>query len=791
MTSWRIWRLVILSILLAALAWTWLYRSPIGRSSAETAAIETPYKTEHQWAVRETAIDIERMAAYAGKRAARALPAQLPDVPWEPDAFAPLVAEAFGVGPSSADFQVDQYPSLVSMDVSAFVDSSKAVSRALESNMRDPRAHESAALVIGAFALRDAADQFTDVRWALNRMTAHLAVARTLRQQSNVSPDGALAGVIFSTLSNQQARAIAELGALGTGTPPAPLNAWVRALTMRVNQDWRLLNDPASATRLEKFEYFRARRANVRRRRAAEDLNSVGEELSADFARLAQNGLLGVEDGHLFVVPALDLELDEARSAYQRLHGQPMPDDLAAALNHRASYLVDPSPGVLPWGAWAEFYQRHIAMNIGMVDSRLRYSLGVAQEADAAKKAMVLQLGKLTSFPLGTLRWTKGNNATEADMTYVADVVELSKKAPELITQRAWVFFEAGSRSESVPETMPNPMTWFATATARVPFEAGVRNAEGIRVRADDFDSVISAAPTDRVLLISAIEGAGEDPASRRAHELLKRRHDFDLGAIDASLKHEKNDVVRAELQRKGCAISSRDCVALARTLVVLKRDEEAVKEYERGFADTETDQVAFAAEAGWLVEHYRKNGRVMEARSLAERAARVGSAAGHQVRAELLDRLGEYNKAEEDFGYNALNYGQRADLLAFYYRRVEVAHDEAYRPKWNKWLAEVFPDGLQPEPTSMTGTPKSGVFVYEDSDRSKKAGIRAGDIIVGLEGFRVDNVEQYRAINRFFEQERVKLTLWRGTLIKVDAEATNRLFGTNIQTHPLKGWIE
>lgn len=91
-----------------------------------------------------------------------------------------------------------------------------------------------------------------------------------------------------------------------------------------------------------------------------------------------------------------------------------------------------------------------------------------------------------------------------------------------------------------------------------------------------------------------------------------------------------------------------------------------------------------------------------------------------------------------------------------------------------------------------MTGTPKTGVFVYADSEASRKAGIRAGDIIVGLEGRRVDSSEQYRAINAFKDDEpRVQLTLWRGQLIKVDTQMPGRLFGTDIRTHPMKGWIQ
>jgi tetratricopeptide (TPR) repeat protein len=790
MGTWKIWRLVILLALLAGLAWTLINRSPIGRSIAETATINTVYKTEHQWAVRETATEIEKMSAFAESRDARPIANQLPDAPWDPDAFAPLTVESFaGRAAPSVSQHADLHPALTGLDVAALVDASAIASKALESNIRDPRAHESAALVVGAFALRDAADVLTDTRWAMNRMTAHLAVAKALRQSTGGSPDGALAEVILSTLANQQARADAQLAALGTGTPPEPMNAWIRALKMRITQDWRVLPTPASATRVEKLEYFRARRAAVQRRRAEEDLATVGEQVSADFARLAQNAFVGVEDGGMFISPALELELAEARDVYQRLHGRPLPDALPEALNHRASYVIDSKPVVLSWGAWAEFFQRHIAMNIGMVDSHYRYMLGRSSQADEIQQELDRRLGKLTMFAIGTQRRTKGTAATEADLKFLPDVVQLATRAPELLTARSWAWFELGSQYESIPISMPRAVQWFTPPSAKVPYEAGLRTS--VRGDARSIDALLNAAPTDVALLVSSAEGAAEDPNVTRARELLAKRDAFDLRAIDVFLKREDDDAARAVLQKKGCELASRDCLALATTLARLGDDDQAAATFERAFADPMIDMVALSGDAGWLIDYYRRRLRIDEAVALAERAASVGSAPGLAARGLLRERLGDFDAAETDLGDIAGRYNTREYLLGFYYRRVEVAHDERYRAKWDKWRTETFPNGLQPEPTSMTETPKTGVFIYEDSPRSRKAGIRAGDIVVGLEGWKVDTQEQYRAINAFFDRPLVKLTLWRGALVKVEAQSPNRLFGTQLRTHPMKGWIQ
>jgi hypothetical protein len=67
-----------------------------------------------------------------------------------------------------------------------------------------------------------------------------------------------------------------------------------------------------------------------------------------------------------------------------------------------------------------------------------------------------------------------------------------------------------------------------------------------------------------------------------------------------------------------------------------------------------------------------------------------------------------------------------------------------------------------------------------------------AADRFVGLEGWRVDNVTQYQTINVFKDDPTVQLTISRGgQLIKVEATSPTRLFGTRIETHPMKGWIQ
>jgi tetratricopeptide (TPR) repeat protein len=793
MKNWKFWRLVILLALLGGFAWTLYSRGVVGRFGGDPTPLATDYKTEHEWATREIALDIEEMAAFAAKRSPQTLPEELPADPWESAAFMPMAQGLFGdIAAASNDaIVIEMYPRLTEMDVTALADSSATVSKLLAADMRDARAHESAALVLGAFALRESADLFTDVRWSLNRMTAHLAVARALRGGDERSPDGALANVLLLALSNHQSRALGELRKLGEGAPPEPLNAWIRALRIRITQDWRTLPEPAAASRLEKLEYFRARRQTTARQRADKHMREVNEPLAVEFARMAQDSAIGVEDGGQFTMPALELELEEAGRAYQLVHGRPMPASLAAALNHRASRLISGAPQVLPWGAWAEFYQRHIAMNVGMVDSYVRHMQGAHERANEAKQQLDHQLGELTFFPVGTLRRTKGSEGTEADLTYLREIIDLAAEAPELIAVRAWHFAEMGARYEPVPRMMPALAAWFRPASADVPFEAGIRISKGLRPHSD-VDALVNVAPHDATMLIELSKGGDQEPSAAHARGVLEHHHDYDLRAIDATLAATNDVAARKTLQQKGCAISTRDCLSLANTLLYNGEEDEAASIYERALGDPALDVVARAHDSLWLTRYYFAHGQVEKAVALAEEAASSGAGTGYSTRAWLHEQMGNLDDAERDHLRNAEAYDYKQGLVAFYYRRVEVDKNGAYEVKWRRWLAEVFPNGLQPEPQQLSGVPQTGVFINRDSAYSRNAGIRAGDIVVGLEGWRVDTYEQYSTINEFKTDPVVKITLSRGgQLVRVEAKSPTRLFGTGLQTHPMRGWIK
>jgi S1-C subfamily serine protease len=74
----------------------------------------------------------------------------------------------------------------------------------------------------------------------------------------------------------------------------------------------------------------------------------------------------------------------------------------------------------------------------------------------------------------------------------------------------------------------------------------------------------------------------------------------------------------------------------------------------------------------------------------------------------------------------------------------------------------------------------------------SRFAGLLIGDLIVGVEGYRAENLDQYRAVNAFFEQDDMKLTVWRGDkLLPIALTAANRTIDVELRSYPLEGYRE
>jgi hypothetical protein len=798
-----------------------------GTLGAPPAPLASAWTTEEQWMVAAIANDLDSMAAYAraglsasptvpalpmplaaaGGRAAgwtitlagapRALP--LPDGPWSIEAHAALAAEllaARGVewrpDPATADAEALQ--ALTTPTVEVLQDWSRRTEEALRSGFTRAEAHEQAALVLGTFALREADTTFADARPALNRMTAHLAFASALRQGGERGLSGRYAEVLHATIAGRAASAVAAMSALRDGAlPPQP--GWLNALALRNTEDWRTFGDPHGRTLLERLEYVRALAVTESAAEVSALVSGGDLEPLADWSRLVAPAALGVELSSWALLPGLDPLLAEVADTRAAAGLPPVEGaGLVAALRARPGAAIGASgPQVLDWGAWAAFYARAVAAHVALADRHLRRVLRDAAAADEFQARMDREWGELDLYPVAATHRTR---RLDMNLDRIADAIALAMERPETITAHNWGRLADGAPYEPLRRGMPRAAGWFVPTIVRgTAFDArhrlarlpGPPDAVGLQAlaRLHPYDLAVATAALGPRPDVSALEQA------------LGARAGFDQRAASAIAEAAQGarPEQKGALLARQCAQSTVRCLALGHHLIDVGREEEAIAAFDRAFADPALDAVLLSHHSGWLVRYRLRTGDRAGALALAETALRAGSASGYGVHADLMEELERLPEAERSFTLRADRYEDRGGLVAFYYRVARLRGHREYEARLQRSARAVFPDGLEgvggPE-TLGAAAPTDGAHVMRHSRDLLAAGLRTGDVVVGLDGFRIRTAEQYGAVRRFSRQEAMRFTFWRGGAYhQVEATVPDRWLGVGFVDHPIRGWVD
>jgi hypothetical protein len=802
----------VLTLLLTSLGAIVYTRGAGIRSGPVPAALASPFTTEEAWVIDEIVRDITEMSAFPGRapevhvtpdeqqpgayRVAignRApIDLDLRDQLWSPSAFA-AVARATATGPAAAASgdSVPLHPLLVELAPPSLLTANVTVSRVLRTSPRSAPAHQSAALTVGAFALREPNGRMSDVRWAMNRMTAHLAIAGATGPAPSV--DGQLADAILCIFSGRQVRAMAILDALDASASSGSVSAWTRALRIRITDDWRQVADPRRATRLELREYFRARRATGQTTRATVELDDIRVRPDADWVRMISAYKRGVEDGWL-VTDAMDLERAEYESVYEQMHDAPISGDVIAKLNAPATRAVaNGRLEVLPWGAWAEFAQRNIAAVIYHSDGFFRHTLALEHDADDAKLDLARRWSGLWSFPYATMSWHKGGRGNEGDTTYLKDAVDQLLTAPYRTPALLWAYIDTATRYEHMWRGVPPARSWFLRPQARTAYDVAARIENTGHPRSlDDMLRMLEAAPFDYGLGSQyLVTKSGRHTPLVEIERLAGKRMEYDLRPMRAAMKFKSGGEPALDLYQRMCDISASECAGFAWNLILAKRPDDAARAYERAFADPVLDAVTMSHQTEWLVNYYHEHHRDADALKLAGRSAETGSGSGLVTAAHLYERLARFDDAEQLYQHVRERYDDPADLLGFYFRAVNVRKDTSYERRWQIAREKVFPGDLVNTPPGVE-KPTRGVHVESGSASATSAGIRSGDIIVAVDGWRVENVRQYRAVRAFPLDGGFTLTLWRvDGLHEVEIADKRFVPEFRIANYPLEGWVD
>ncbi len=365
---------VLVLLVLAAVLGFFVYERVGMRMGGSPSSLRSRYATEEEWIVGEIVRDIAEMAAHAEGAPldsvevsqeltpGNPLPAVRLDVRagalaryegtlsfdswlWNPESYVPMATALLGPGLPASSRESSIAEALLDTRAAVLEKESARVSELLAADMRDPLAHEEAALVLAALALREAAYAFDDVRFLLGRITAHLAVARSLRGAESPDLAGAIAGAALLALGGRHQEALEAMERLPDAPSPTAL-AWRNALTMYTTSDWRARTESSegpegSDSLLERVQRFRALVTALGSTAALSRFEDEARTQLPDWGRIVTWAYCCGASDSTFITTQMERELAELQEVWNLSRNDRMsPGNVAEALNVPAGRLL-------------------------------------------------------------------------------------------------------------------------------------------------------------------------------------------------------------------------------------------------------------------------------------------------------------------------------------------------------------------------------------------------------------------------------------------------------------------
>lgn len=664
------------------------------------------------------------------------------------------------------------------------------LSKALSRDFTNDQLHDEAAVLIGAFRFREYCDYFSDVRPSLNRSTAHLAMADALRG-ARIAPG----------TNHQLGRALNELGMnrqvsawKSVEVLPASLAPWKTAIEVKSTGDWRRWAEVAKRTRLENLAFFHAKVIAVSHEVALENMKAAGLDDGADWKRILNLAEPPVAIGHGLLESALSSEWTELSNTHNLYFGEPLSKDKPLeALNVLPGHcLTSGNKGqvdvrVLDWGIWADFFQRHLSEAIYMNYDFIMLRWGNPDAGPKYLESVKLLTSGLRLGPLLRKMVSFDNQSYHAAMR---DSYQILRNSPQTVPVRTWnmiCYSPLFKEDREFPDNvLPHINEWHE-------MNPPPGTAINIESRLDhpsltgrpDFPEKMAElramAPTDEGLAFAKnkmTSSLSEAERFRAAYAPLLPWSPT-IQVTLANLLGADNPQ-SSELMESAAKIDPGLHFIYAQFLVASGKKEQAALEFEKGIEQA-TDAVAAANNSYWLVMYYADQGRLDEARKLADSAAEVYSYSGLETKAALMERLGDNETAEANYKKILERYGAEGPLAGF---RIRVLVKTGDKEKIAQATGRVFRNGMQN--VSLTNLPFSeperGVAIYETSPSLTKAGLRPRDVIVALDGIRVESFAQYDFVRAMNRDPEMKLIVWQdGKYREVAASPPNKKFGVGM----------
>ena len=664
----------------------------------------------------------------------------------------------------------------------------------LQGHPLDAQAHEQAALLLGTLALRENSGRLWNPRGLCNRAAAHLAFARTLRPEA--SECGQVAGLLIGLLIDTKADCQTRIAALRAQAATHPeLGPWITAAAMRNTRDYRLLTNPPQATLLERIEQFRALSEAISSEEAIKRTGNLQPAGLPDWARIVLQGGYGVDSGHRFALPSTGQEFLDAVQVFPEFQKAATAAEFAAVLNVPPGDAVQPGEDrrghlqVIDRGAWAQYFQRHLLQAAEETEDFLQNKWGVPDEAAKFRGRFGPLFKSLTLYPL--CFDFLGHGDGEA---LFARTAELLDQHPEWVGDGAW-----SDVVKTVPARYAKNGSWQAVCGAWFSPRLPTGTVYGFDLRTDPAALLLPPPTLVELQRWHDIAPVKYDVCRLYLNTLAPNHHPTVdqykqvMGALPAYYLRamwgeawlvQADPAAYGALMNQAAALDPSYYFALGKYYLEHRMEPEAAQAYQAAI-DHDADAVSVSNHCYWLVDYYYDHGQREKAMAVAQQVAEVYSFKGLETMAHLLERMGRVREAESYYEKINERYNNVQPLHAFYAREATAFPE--YAEKMKAGEREIFPQGIETVALAeLSGKPAQGVLVRDENDLSRQCGLKAGAIVVGLDGKRVLNMNQYSYVRGLTASPELDLLVYQDDRYQeIHAHVPGRRFNLQFTSWP------
>jgi TPR repeat protein len=818
--------------------------SLIGTRSAVLSDAATPPAprrplTEIEWEITEIARDIAEMAVYAKTGAAPGpgfavgiadapaadvlpiriaptdtvaaivAPVRCPDLAAAPEpyvALARLLLQALALSPKGTEKSATPafLEHMADFHAEVLARENVRISAWLEREPLNPEAHDEAAFLAAALALKEQSGEFSDPREALLRAAAHLAMAGALRPDNTSSATGFFARELLRVIAGDREGARKAVRARATSTS-AGEKAWSNVIEIQATQSWKVLDKPLTATLVERVLHFRALAHRIRDTAALTFLQKRNTEATADWGRTALSRWPSVAVGNVFADQALLLEITELAAVAELERAAQVskesPPGLAAVLKSDPARSVEIVQGkarlkVLTWSLWSRFFQRHLMHAAVATHRHLAGTLALPEEARKFRADAQVMFTDLELAPLVRDAWMFGQNyeeriqdnpkpAWDRDAAGMFASREFVQAHPQLVTPEKWKHIGDPPGWVKLPGEHTHD-TWFAIAKG--PFDA-MRSVFTLdfleRFDLPAVERVAARMPYETAVLSELYERRHGDKGTLAQFDTIYAALlDLSLNVMEGRAKMLKADFAqyRQQMTRVAAVEPCRWQIVAAASLA--RGTEEETADALRKLNEECVDRVAVSQVAEWLVDYDLEKGRAEDAAKLARQVAEVGSGAGMKTLGHYLEAKGDLDGAENQYRSIVDRYQRKVPLAAFYARQHRI-DAQRYAAQAAEWEKKIFPGGLEPVALAdFFGHPAEGVR-FDPIYWPAGWNLDERAIVGAVDGHRVRNANQYQYLNGLTHERRLTLIVWDGTTWReVSGSFRIRAFGATPETY-------